>query len=203
MKNFAKILVVICFLFMFAMLCTNVVYADWWGDAGDWYGQGQIGEVSEAKELIDTVSNMVNIIGTTTIVIVTIFLGIKYMFGSVESKADIKQSLVTLLIACVFFFGWQSISNLLMPNNQLIFIDSNDSNYENMVGRIYATFVYIANIAAVIAVIYVGVRYIFASASSRAELKGKSVQFIIGIILAFSSINVLSYISKVVNEVIK
>lgn len=174
---------------------------DFWGNASTWFGSSMQYETpNEIDIIIDTFFNMINVVGTTVIVIATIVLGIKYIIGTVESQTSAKEGLITLLIACVFFFGWTSIKGLLFPNNDFIFTSSSDASYKDMVGRIFSTFTYIAQFIVVAAIIYVGIKYIFAGASGRAELKGKSVYFIIGIILVFATTNVLSFISNIIND---
>lgn len=180
--------------------------SDFWGDASSWFGlaQGSYTPPEQINSIIDTFTNMINVVGTTVIVIATIVLGIRYIIGSVESQTAAKEGLITLLVACVFFFGWTAISNLLYGGEQMnfIFTSSMDDTYEKMVGRIFATFSYISQFIVVGAIIYVGIKYIFAGASGRADLKGKSVYFIIGIILVFATSNVLDFISKIINDAI-
>lgn len=218
----------ICSVFVFFVLTINVVFrlnniygksieiadADFWQQANDWYEQGKeeynntnegsIDNLTETnstmKRIIDDFSKMVNILGTTVIVCVTTFLGIKYIFGSVEGKAEVKDSLLTLVVACVFFFGWNSIWNLIFDSSSsgLIF---NKGGYENVIANIFSTVSLVANILAVGGVIYIGIRYIFAGASGKAELKGKSWMFLLGIVLAFCSVGILNYISAVVNQI--
>ena len=181
----------------------NQANLDFWGQATNWFNKIETsGDNPEIKELVDTFQDMINVLGTTVIVLVTIFLGIKYIFGSVESKAGVKEGLVTLIVVCVFFFGWSALRNLLFPNNSLIFIESTDTSYTSILGRIFSIATFIANILAVLGIVYVGIRYIFAGASGKGELKAKSPMLLIGIILAFASVNVLSYISQVIKEII-
>lgn len=180
---------------------------DFWGDATSWFSKantdflnGNSNADRTTKEIISTMEDMILIIGTTVIVAATIFLGIRYMFGSVNSKTDAKEGLMNLLVACIFFFGWNSIKNLLFPGNSFIFVQSSDRTYANPVGRMYNVFVYVAQFAAIIAIIYVGIKYIFAGIQGKTELKEKSGMFIIGIILAFCSTGFLTYISRIINE---
>ena len=181
----------------------NQANLDFWGQATNWFNKIETSEDNpEIKELIDTFQDMINVLGTTVIVLVTIFLGIKYIFGSVESKAGVKEGLVTLIVVCIFFFGWSALRNLLFPNNSLIFIESTDTSYTSILGRIFSIATFIANILAVLGIVYVGIRYIFAGASGKGELKAKSPMLLIGIILAFASVSFLSYISKVISEII-
>ena len=181
----------------------NQANLDFWGQATNWFNKIETSEDNpEIKELIDTFQDMINVLGTTVIVLVTIFLGIKYIVGSVESKADVKEGLVTLIVVCIFFFGWSALRNLLFPKNSLIFIESTDTSYTSILGRVFSIATFIANILAVLGIVYVGIRYIFAGASGKGELKAKSPMLLIGIILAFASVSFLSYISKVISEII-
>lgn len=180
---------------------------DFWGSAANWFGKAQdSGYVApeQVNQIVTTFTDMINVVGTTVIVIATIVLGIRYIIGSVESQTAAKESLITLFIACIFFFGWTAISNLLYGGSQMNFIFTSkvDLTYKDMVGRIFSTFSYIAQFVVVGSIIYVGIKYIFAGASGRAELKGKSVYFIIGIIFVFATSNVLEFISKIINEAI-
>ena len=175
---------------------------DFWKDANDWYSQGTIEDVTtwgSIKAILDKFSNMVEVVGTTVIVCVTTFLGIKYMYGSAQGKAEVKDSLVTLLVACVFFFGWNGIWGLLFQNGSLT-INPSGTDFNGIVGNIFQILSFIASILAVGAVIYIGIRYIFAGATGKSELKGKSVQFLIGFILAFCSVTLLHYVSSVINQ---
>lgn len=193
-------------ILMFGIIMfSNNVYADgmdFWGFANKWFEQGQYVNNENINEIVGTFKSMINVLGTTVITLVTMMLGIKYMYGSVDSKASVKESLVTLVVACVFFFGWTGISNLLFPDNNFIFVKKEDATFADTLGRIFSIGTYIANFLAIGGIIYVGIKYIFAGASGKADLKAKSGQFLIGIILAFCTVNFLTYISDIIQEVL-
>ena len=216
MKKIIKILTVLVLVLFMYKGVSSCVYADFWTDANNWYkGEGFQGDdmisagdienvatiAPAAVEVIDTFSDMVNVVGTTVFVAVTIFLGIKYMFGSFEAKADVKESLVNLLVACVFFFGWNSIWNILFQNGQFVLTPLDSTSYESVVAKMFNTLTNLANFLAVGAVLYIGIRYIFAGATGKAELKAKSDQFIIGIVLSFCAVGVLNLVSTIINQV--
>lgn len=168
-----------------------------WSAASTWFKAIKTSDNStQAQDIVSEFITAINIIGTTVIVIATIILGIKYIIGSVDSKADVKESMVTLLIACIFFFAWDKISTLLFSGGRLVFTSTDDASYKSIIGRIFNFAVFVANIAAVAGVIYVGIRYIFSGASGKAELKMKSPYFIIGIILAFCAVSFLTFLSS-------
>lgn len=201
-KDKSKTLVKICMAILFVMMlfsCIETVQADFWTDASTWYGAGPTETApGEMNEIFTVLSDMINIVGTSVIIVVTIVLGIKYIFGSVDAKGDVKESLITLLVACLFFFGWQALRSLLIPGNKFIFTQK--ASYQEVIGSIFTTVVYALQFLVVAAVIYVGVRYVFSGASGRADLKAKSGQFIIGIILAFATTNFLAFVSKIINN---
>ena len=213
-KYIACIMILIMAFFTCSKLNTSYAAFDFWQNANDWYKKGLDEYQTDGNTLenladknqtigsiIDNFERMVNIVGTTVIVLVTIFLGIKYMFGSFEAKADVKESFVTLLVACVFFFGWDAIWKLLFSGGYMK-LNPQGTGYENVVANIFTTLSYVANFLAIGAVIYIGIRYIFAGAQGKAELKGKQVQFFLGVILAFCSVGFLSYVSTVVNSML-
>lgn len=53
------------------------------------------------------------IIGSGLSIIFLICLGIKYMLGSVEERAEYKKTLVPYVIGALFVFGASSIASLL------------------------------------------------------------------------------------------
>lgn len=197
----------------------NVVFAEnpnptvdngyeFWEKAGTWFkdvqevGENDVSPIS--IKVVNRFMDIVNYVGTVIIIIATMFLGIKYMFGSVDGKAEVKESMITLLIACVFFFGWQYIRDIVLIGNgtQLFISDPEDYSYTILFARLLGVVTMIVKVAAIAGVIYVGVRYIFAGASGKADLKGKSVYFIIGIILTFCSVTVLTVFSNILQDLL-
>ena len=58
----------------------------------------------------NTIIGIIQFVGTFTSVIVLIILGLKYMAGSLEERADYKKTMVPYLIGAVLVFG---ITNIL------------------------------------------------------------------------------------------
>ena len=180
----------------------NPSSSGFWGDAQKWFSKGRVNtNLGEATEAVNDLMDIINITGTTIIMIITTILGIKYIYSSAEGKAEVKKSLTVLLIACVFFFGWQGISNIIMPGNKLVFT-SNTNSFKDIANKVFSYFTYISQFVMVAGVIYVGVKYMFSGAEGKADLKSKSMQFIIGIIMSFATVSFLTYISKVINSIV-
>ena len=199
------------------VLVNFVLAADnFWDQAADWYSAGGT-ETYLDSNVLSEIANIVEIIGTAVIAIATVVLGIKYVLGSVTDKASVKENMITLLIACIFFFGCSNIRDLLINNIQYdsstgniavskitgstqLFIFSGTNSLESAFASIFSMIILIAKLVAVIATVYMGVKYIFSGAEQRAKLKEKGIMYIVGIILIFTTINVLSFISSSINN---
>lgn len=59
------------------------------------------------------VVQIVSTVGSILSVIVIIVLGIKYMMGSVEEKADYKKTMLPYLIGAIFIFAASNIANIV------------------------------------------------------------------------------------------
>lgn len=131
MKNNSKIIYILTiFLIIFCTFNLSVSYS------AETYGpQQQVGEdwdVTESFEpdkwtpmenstggdskLIDVGNKIlgpVQIIGSLISVITIIFIGIKYMLGSVEEKAQYKETLIPYVIGSFFVFGIVNIISII------------------------------------------------------------------------------------------
>lgn len=74
----------------------------------------------DASQLQSVSSNLFNIfveVGVALAVIIGLVIGIKYMYSSVDQKAEIKKLLVPYLVGCVVIFGalgiWKFVVTLL------------------------------------------------------------------------------------------
>lgn len=206
MKNRVLRIVIIVSL---CMITFANIYAesDFWGSATNWFAKSSkdtdIAEIDGVNTVLDSFLSMINILGTTTIVSVTIILGIKFIISGPEGKASAKDGLVTLVVACVFFFGWTSLKNILYPDNKFILFSDSDSNIEAPVGRAFAYVKFFGNIFAFIGIVVVGIKYIFASAAGKADFKSQSPQLMIGLIMTFATVNFLSLISDAINQALQ
>ena len=88
---------------------------DFWNKATDWFSNVDKDEElgTGVKDVVNTFSNMISVVGTTVFVIVTIFLGIKYMLGSVEEKASYKKTLLPFIIGAAFIFAASTIATIV------------------------------------------------------------------------------------------
>lgn len=212
-KKVMLIFMMICLIFSTNIYASQTSSStssdDWWGIATNWWDNGST-TVGVDSNMLSGISDIVEIIGTAVIAIVTVILGMKYMLGSTNGKAEVKENLMGLVIACMFFFGWTSIRNILIlgdntgengvngSNTHLIFLQSGDIIVA--FSQIFSFILIIAQLIAVAVIVYNGVKFIFAGADAKAELKQKSPVMIIGVILIFCTLTVIRFIASMVSS---
>lgn len=169
---------------------------DWWEQAFNFWHGGTSDVAKDALNTLEPIMNLVKQVGNMIFVAVTVMLGVKYIWGGVDSKASVKDSLPTLIVAALVFYGWNTISAIFMNSsgNNLSFIGS---SVEVTAKTIYATVMYIMNFLAVGGIVYLGVRYMMAGAEGRAQLKTRGVPVVLGIIMVYATITFLNLIVSV------
>lgn len=229
MKNLLKKMSIML-IFVMVLIATNLscynLYAtnvdeefNFWDKASEWYsGAGKDGVVTLNGSVMDQVADLLRVAGTAVIAIVAVVLGTKYIMSGATGKSEVKQQLVGFLVACLFFFGWSNLSKLLIVNTTYnsdtgtysqvssatqLFIFSGVDSYQDVFAKVFAIVIFLAQIIAVIAIVIIGAKYILSGANGRAELKEKGPMFIIGILLIFSTLNVLSFISDAINQALQ
>lgn len=168
---------------------------DWWGKANSFWNGAASSVASDALSALNPIVTLVKTVGNMIFVAVTVILGVKYIWGGVESKASVKDSLITLVVAALVFYGWNTISALFMNGNNLSFISNNATTTAT---SIYSTVLYVANFLAVGGIVYIGVRYMMAGAEGRSELKAKGVPVVLGIIMVYATITFLNLIVGII-----
>jgi len=70
------------------------------------------------------------------------------------------------------------------------------------VGNVWKTFERVVQILAVAAVVFAGVRYMFASADGRADIKKETAILILGAVFVFGAIKIASLVYGIANELL-
>lgn len=187
--------VAIAILFIVLISMTQSVYADeslkWWEKANDFWN-GQTSDIADsAMGSLGDLVDLIKIVGNMIFVAVTVILGVKYIWGGVDAKADVKDSLMTLIVAAIVFYGWNTISGLFMNGNKLSFISG---SAETTAASIYNIVLYVCNFLAIGGIVYIGIRYMMAGAEGRSQLKAKSVPVVLGLIMVYATITFLNII---------
>lgn len=119
MKKSVKLISIILIAAMLVMSLTTVVQAAG-GTAGSFaedLANGGINNPESATGLMGLakqIIGIINVIGVVVAVIILLVLGIKYMTGSVEEKAEYKKTFVPYLIGALLVFGAPTIVNVIV-----------------------------------------------------------------------------------------
>lgn len=151
-----------------------------------------IGQTINAN-IVDELDDMIFNIGNMIIIVITSILGVKYIFESAEGKAKVKDGLITLIVAALFFYGWTAISDLL--NIGTLF--ANDS-YETVAAKVYNTVLFVIDLLAIVGVIWIGVKYMLSSAEGKAEIKTSWGPLILGIVMVYATVKFLTKVIEFV-----
>ena len=186
-----KIRNIIIILMLIFVVSGNVYANDWWTKATGFFNGGTASSLTPLNEL----KNIIQAVGNMIFIVVTVILGIKYIWGGIDAKASIKENLITLVVAAIAFYSWTTIEQLFMNGNKLVFLTG---TAEQSAANIYSTIIYICNFLAIGGIVYIGVRYLMAGAEGKAALKAKSIPIILGIIMVYATLEFLNLAISIV-----
>ena len=109
MKKVSKILFVVMILMSITLMTFNVNAAV---DPSEYTGNEKY-DTGGLSELGQNIIQIVSVIGSIASVIVLIILGIKYMMGSAEEKAEYKKTLLPYIIGAALVFAATSIAGIV------------------------------------------------------------------------------------------
>lgn len=168
---------------------------NFWQNAFDWFkgaqASGGMGTVTDG--FMKGATNIIKMVGNMIFIVVTSILGVKYIWGSADAKYSVKNSLFSLVIAAVVFYGWDSISNII----QTVTTSTVGNNIESTTRTIYTYILYFVNIAAIGGIIFLGVKYLLASAEGKSQLKMNMGPAFLGIIMVYATISFLNTILSI------
>lgn len=116
MKNINKTIKIATFLTIAIMLIsivTNVFAATSYNPANF---SGNVAANVNTNSVLDwsnTIINVVSIVGSAAAIVILIVLGVKYMMGSAEEKAEYKKTLLPYIIGAVFVFGASVLTKVI------------------------------------------------------------------------------------------
>ena len=112
MKKILKKILLIILLIVMLIVTGTTVFADY--TPSDLTGTAPAGTMQEVKSIGNKVIGVLQAIGIVVSVIVLSILGIKYMLGSVEQKAEYKKTMLPYVIGAALIFGASTISYIIM-----------------------------------------------------------------------------------------
>lgn len=124
MKKVSQIIVKILIILLLVqpIFTTTCQAAGFWGDVlqtgKDFITNAQQQESpieqEKLKSTVEQIYNMLFILGVILSVLVGALLGIKFIIGSVEEQAKIKETIMPYIIGCIVIFGAFGIWKLMI-----------------------------------------------------------------------------------------
>lgn len=114
MKKQVKIVSIILVIMIALMAVSNVVLAapDLSADIKD-MANGSDNQPKEVLNLGKTIVSIMQTVGIVVAVVVLLVLGIKYMMGSAEEKAEYKKTMIPYLVGAILIFASTTIVNVV------------------------------------------------------------------------------------------
>lgn len=113
MKKVSKIFATILLVVML-MSFASVVFAATSVDPGTWKSQpGNKIKTDDITNFSASLINVISIVGSAAAIITLIVLGIKYMMGSAEEKAEYKKTLLPYIIGAAMVFGASVLTGVI------------------------------------------------------------------------------------------
>lgn len=113
-----KIIFAVSLIVLFIMILSSFALAF---NPSDITGEHNSNAAQSVKTIGEKILGIVQIVGTTVSIIILIILGIKYMTGSVEEKAEYKKTLMPYLIGAVFVLGATNITKWIFEASKNFF----------------------------------------------------------------------------------
>lgn len=141
-------------------------------------------------EFQDKLVEVIRTIGVFIAVGALMVIGIKYMTGSIEEKAQYKKSMLPYIIGCVILFGAATIA----PQIAEIFKENDQAeDIGNIILGIIQT---VGTFVAVGIVMILGIKYMMGSLEQRAEYKRSMLPLLIGCVMLFGAVNITAMIAN-------
>ncbi len=138
-------------------------------------------------------------IGNLVFAIATVVLGAKYIWSSAEGKSQVAETLPGFIVAVVFFYLGGTLVNWLRDASSQITSSHNWSSVSGYIMWIVNTIVRYASFGGIL---FMGLKYMFASADGRSRMKTSMGGLVIGIAFVFLASTVVDYIISIGESVL-
>ena len=112
MKKTNKLIVALCIILTITTLCVASFAGTEWLEPGQLTGTPPT-NTANIKNLGDSIIGVVRTVGVVVAVVILLVLGIKYMMGSAEEKADYKKSMIPYLVGAILIFASTTIVGIV------------------------------------------------------------------------------------------
>lgn len=141
----------------------------------------------------------IGLIGNLIFAAVTVILGVKYVWSSAEGRASVAESLPTYVLAVVLFYLAGTIGGFMTGIASSI---GEASNWASLSGKIIWIINTVVKYLSLAGIVYMGIRYMLASAEGKANMKTNVGGFIIGLLFTFTATNIITFIVNAAHDVL-
>lgn len=116
MKNIIQIFLIGLIVFIALLNINNIVFAKEDVISNPGYfdpSKSEMGDTTELEQKTGVVLGVINVVGILISVISLMVMGIKYMLGSIEEKAEYKKTMGIYLLGAFLVFSMTTIPNIL------------------------------------------------------------------------------------------
>lgn len=113
-KNLYKILAIAMLIVMFATAMLPVFSADQGTIAPkDVVSHSNTNGVGGLNDVLGTILGAIQLVGSFVAVIVLVIVGVRYMTGSVEEKAEYKKTMIPYIVGALLVFAASNVAKII------------------------------------------------------------------------------------------
>lgn len=117
-----------------------------------------------------------------------------------KKSKKIMLTILPMLFVLLFVFTANVSADVISTDFNNIQGGSEIGSVTNTARNVWSTIALILQIAAIAAIVFAGVRYMFASADTKADIKKQMVILVVGAVLVFGASTVVQFITGITNE---
>lgn len=117
-----------------------------------------------------------------------------------KRSKKIILTVLPILFVLMFVFTTNVSADVISTDFNQIQGGSEINSVTGTARNIWSTIALILQIAAIAAIVFAGVRYMFASADTKADIKKQMVILVVGAVLVFGASTVVQFITGITNE---
>ena len=144
-------------------------------------------------DLIDKIPEFVRVAGMFISVGALMVIGIRYITGSIEEKANYKKSMMPYIIGCFILFG----ASILAPEVKELF-GNLGTEPEEIGNNVLGIIQIVGTLITFMVLMILGIKYMMGSVEEKSEYKRSMLPYVIGVVLLFGAVNIAAAIYDVV-----
>jgi len=110
---------------------------------------------------------------------------------------------IIVMLTIVMLFGTVYTAGFITEDHTISNPTEGSSGIKISADRIWGSVKLILQITAVSLVVYTGIRYMFASADQKADIKKSLISLVIGIVIVFGTTTIIDFVTSIANETLK